>query len=143
MGQFEGKVNEGERKVREKATQYLKKLKDLEKRPKKKMVTRKVAKKGVMNKLVKKAVRTVSATDIKDKKSQANIPPPTRASSRTKSTTIIEKSKQLVKKAVQKSKQKIKTSPVALRRALRPRTKANEEGKEDATSKEKVENVDA
>ncbi len=57
----------------------------------------------------------------------------TRASARVKPTSILEKSKQLIKKAVQKSKEKIKVSPVAVRR-LRSRTKPAEDANENAES---------
>ena len=81
-----------------------------------------------MKKVVRPAVKTSEA-----QLSTAKAVIATRASARVKPTSILEKSKQLIKKAVQKSKEKIKVSPVAVRR-LRSRTKPSEDANETAES---------
>ena len=86
--------------------------------------------------LTKKVIKKVVRPGVKTSEAQLSSAKDlitTRTSARVKPTSILEKSKQLIKKAVQKSKEKIKVSPVAVRR-LRSRTKPAE----DANQKETV-----
>ena len=116
--------------TRKKASLYYAKLKEWEKRPKKKLMTKKISKKLLVKKGGKKVVRpAVKPSEDKPAVAQVKSVTATRASARGKATTILEKSKQLVKKAVLKSKEKIKISPVAVRR-LRSRVKPSEKDKE-------------